>query len=47
MRFYVSPCRKMCGWYHHLEIGNYHLDWIDCTDMSDREFELWMQKDEK
>ena len=38
----VSPDRKNANWFHPLEVVARARGWIDCTDMDDVEFDLFM-----
>jgi hypothetical protein len=41
-RFMVSQDRKNANWFHPLEVAARAPGWIDCTDMDDVEFDLFM-----
>ena len=41
-RFMVSQDRKNANWFHPLEVAARAPGWIDCTDMDDAEFDLFM-----
>ena len=41
-RFMVSPDRKQANWVHPVDVAINCPDWIDCTEMSDDEFDAFM-----
>jgi len=41
-RFMVHPNRTNANWFHPLEVAARAPGWIDCTDMDDVEFDLFM-----
>lgn len=41
-RFMVSRDRKHAEWLHPLEVSESGVDWVDCTDMNDAEFDAFM-----
>lgn len=38
-RYVVSPDRKLSKWAHPADMPK---DWIDCTDMTDAQFDAFM-----
>lgn len=45
MRFMVSPKGEGCRWTHQAEVDEGVCEsskWVDCTDMSDEDFEIFM-----
>lgn len=43
MRFIVSPNKKYAQWRHYLDLYDYK-EWIDCSGMTDAEFDEFMLK---
>jgi hypothetical protein len=41
-RFMVHPDRNAANWFHPLEVAARAPGWIDCTDMDDAEFDVFM-----